>query len=292
MGTTSIQQNILYGIGEGGNVADTTSLIYALRWANASYREIFLRYRFKSLRTRTIFKTTAGQSTYQAPSDTGGFLILKDETNQNIINQVTPEEFQRDISANKITDETFTSEYGAAVSLDQNALVQYSEVVTTTDGETTYVRDTDYSMNYISGTITVISTDTTGIMSDSTDYYIDYLYYTDGKPDKFCLEYDETNKRYVFRLDPIPNGTYIGSLLYSALPSDLSDSVSPLWDKLEFAIERGGIYYGSLEIIDDPQKRMEFKGLYETAMQALIQLDQEMLPKHQTIPTIMKRTDY
>jgi len=290
MATSDIQANVLYGLGEGGNVADTTSLAYALRWVNAAYRELFLRYRFKSLRTRSIFTTTAGQSTYQSPSDFGGFLILKDETNQTILNQVTPEEFQRDISANKVTDETFTSSADVAVDLDNNALIQYSEVVTDdTDHTTVYTRDTDYDMNYTTGTIMVLST---GSMSDATEYYIDYLYYIDGKPDKFCLEYDATNERYVFRLDPIPNGSFIGSLLYSALPSDLSSSVDPLWDRLEFALERGGIYYGSLEIIDDPQKRNELKQNYEVAMQALIQVDQEMIPKHDRIKVVMKRSDY
>ena len=290
MSTLSIQQNVILGLGEGINIADSTALEYSLRWANAAYRELFLRYRFKNLRTRSIFTTTAGQSTYQAPTDIGGFLILKDETNQNIINQVTPEEFQRDISANKITDESFTSSSGVAVSLDQNALIQYSEVVTNTAGTTTYTRDTDYSMNYTSGTITMASSG--GSMSDATEYYIDYLYYIDGKPTKFCLEYDATNERYVFRLDPIPTGSYIGSLLYSALPSNLSSSVNPLWDRFEFALERGGIYYGSLEILDDLQKRAEFKQIYETAMMALVQLDQDLLPRQDRIKVVLRKGDY
>jgi len=290
LSTTTIQQNILKGMGEGINVADSTALEYALRYANAAYRELFLRYRFKNLRTRSIFTTTAGQATYQAPSDIGGFLILKDETNQNVLDQVTPEEFQRTVSANKVTDESFTSDFDTAVSLDQNALIQYSEIVADdTDHTTVYTRDTDYEMNYTSGTITVLST---GSMSDATTYYTDYLYYVDDTPSKFCLEYDATNERYVFRLDPIPDGAYIGSLLYAALPSDLSNSVNPLWDRFEFALERGGIYYGSLEVLDDPQKRAEFKQIYETAMMALVQLDQDLLPRQDRIKVVMRRSDY
>ena len=290
MSTSSIQSNILYGLGEGVNVADSISLTYALRWANAAYRELFLRYQFKCLQTRSVFRTSNGQQTYQAPSDFAGFLVLKDESNDEIIEQVTPEEFARDVSPKSVSDETFTSDADVAVSLDQQAILQYSETVTTTDGATTYTRDTDYTMSYASGTITV---DSTGSMSDATDYYIDYLYYETGKPSQFCLEYDATNAKYVFRLDPVPDDTYIGSLLYPAIPSDLSGSVDAVWSKFEFALERGGIYYGSLELYQEQQQiRNEFKGIYETAMQALIQTDQDMIPKRQRIPVVMRKTDY
>lgn len=290
MSTTTIKQNILYGLGEGGSVANATFLTYALRWANAAYREIFLRYRFKCLKTRSIFRTTDGQQTYQAPSDFSGFLIMKDETSGTILDQVTPEELQREITTTEITDESFTSTtLDTAVALDHQGLVQYSETVTNAAGTVTYTRDTDYSMSYTAGTITPISGQ---LMAATTAYLIDYIYYEDGAPTKFCLEYDATNTRYVFRVAPTPDAIYITSLLYPALPSDLSGSVEPLWSTLEFALERGGIYYGSLEITDDAQKRSEFKTIYETAMQALIQLDQEMEPKQMSIPIRMRRSDH
>ena len=288
MSTTTIQQNILYGLGEGGSVANSTFLAYALRYANAAYREIFLRYRFKNLRTRSVFRTSDGQETYQAPQDFVGFLTLKDEENNNILDQVTPEEFSRDVTSTKVTDESFTSDHDTAVSLDYQGILQYSETVTTTAGTTTYTRDTDYTMSYASGTITVLST---GSMADATSYYIDYLYRSQDKPSQFCVEYDETNKRFVFRLDPIPDATYIMSELYSANPSALSGSVDPLWSHFEFCLERGGIYYGSLELIEDAQKRLELKGNYETAIQALIQLDSDLVPKQQQIPVIMRKSD-
>ncbi len=176
-----------------------------------------------------------------------------------------------------------------AVSLDNKGIVQYSETATNTAGTTTYTRDTDYTMDYTAGTITPI---TGGSMSAATEYEIDYLHYEDGPPTKFCIEYDGTNKRYVFRLDPVPDDTYIGSLLYPATPSDLSASVDPIWGTLEFAIERGGIYYGSLEMIDDAQKRSEHKQNYENAIQALIQMDSEMEPKLMTIPLRLKKSDH
>jgi len=144
-------------------------------------------------------------------------------------------------------------------------------------------------MDYNSGTITV---DSTGTMSDSTSYYIDYLYYNTGNPIQFCMEYDATNGKYIFRLDPVPDSELIASLLWENVPSDLSASVDTIWTRLEFAIERGGIYYGSMEIIDDAQLRSEFKQNYEVSMQALIQLDRELEPKHDRIPLVMRRTDY
>ena len=293
MSTTTVKTGIIYGLGEGGLVADTTMLEYALRWANAAYREIFARYRFKHLRTRSLFTMTHGQGSYQAPTDFLGFLILKDETNNTILSQVTPEEFHRGVATNTVTDEDITTAatLATAITLDNTAIVQYTEVVTNAAGTTTYARDTDYTMSYSAGTITPIAALSGGSMAASTAYHIDYLYNAEGLPDKFCIEYDATNTRYVFRFDPVPNSGYIGSLLYPAIPSEMSASVEPLWTRLEFALERGGIYYGSLEITEDAQKRSEFKTDYETAMQALIQLDQELEPKRATIPLRMKKTD-
>uniref|UniRef100_A0A6H1ZRY9 Uncharacterized protein n=1 Tax=viral metagenome TaxID=1070528 RepID=A0A6H1ZRY9_9ZZZZ len=289
MSTLTIEQNILYGLGEGGNVASTTYLAYALRWANAAYREIFLRYRFKHLRTRSVFRTANGQQTYQAPSDFMGFLVLKDESKDTIIDQITPEEFARDVGGAQITDESFESDFDVAVSLDNVAILQYSETVTTTAGTTTYTRDTDYTMDYTAGTITVLST---GTMADTTDYYIDYLHYTTGNPVQFCIEYDSTNAKYVFRLDPVPDAIKIVSILWLDVPSDLSSTVDAIWPRLEFAIERGGIYYGALEIIEDQQLRLEFKTNYESAIQSLITLDLDLVPKQVRIPLVMRKTDY
>ena len=289
MSTTTVSQGIVYGIGEGALVADTTMLAYALRWANVAYRELFLRYRFKTLRTKSIFRTAHGQQTYQAPSDFSGFLTLKDESNDQIISQITPEEMQRQISQNAVTNESFTSSSGAAVSLDYSGIQQYSETVTTTAGTTTYVRDTDYTMDYVAGTITMLSG---GSMVDGTEYYIDYLYHEEAAPTHFCLEFDANTNQYLFRLNPTPDATYIGSMIYPAAPSALSASVNPVWDQFEFCLERGGIYYGALEIIQDQQKRMEFRANYESALQALIQLDLELVPKRNTIPVIMRKSDY
>lgn len=294
MSTTTIKQNCIYGLGEGGSVANATMLTYALRWANCAYREIFLRYRFKHLRTRSIFRTTHGQQTYQTPTDFSGFLVVKDESNNTILDQVTPEEFQRTVTTTTVTDEDITtaSTLATAITLANTGLVQYSETVTNTAGTTTYTRDTDYSMNYVAGTITPIAAGSGGTMVASTAYHIDYICYAEGPPAQFCIEYDATNTRYIFRIDPVPDATYIASLLYPGLPSDLSGSVEPLWSTLEFALERGGIYYGSLEIIDDAQKRSEFRQNYEMAIQALIQLDRELEPKQQSIPLRLKRTDH
>ena len=224
-----------------------------------------------------------------AQSDFMGFLTLKDESNDNVLDQVTPEEFTRSVSPLLITNESFTSSHDVAVSLNNQAIMQYSETVTTTDGATTYTRDTDYTMSYSAGTITVLST---GSMSDATGYYIDYSHSATGTPSTFCIEYDAANAKYVFRLSDVPDDTYIGSIVYSASPSDLSATVDVIWNKLEFAIEQGGIYYGSMVIIDDEKKRREFKANYEVAMQALIQLDISLMPKNDRIKVVMKKTDY
>ena len=291
MSTSDIQANILYGIGEGMNVADATSLTYALRWANASYRNIFTKYRFRHIQKRSIFRTAVGQQTYQAPSDFMGFLTLKDESNDTVLQQVTPEDFSRQIAPLAIADEVFTADDGVAVALDNTSLVQYSETVTDdTDHTTVYTRDTDYTMDYVAGTITV---DAAAAMTDATDYYIDYVYYPDGKPDTFCLEYDPTNAKYVFRVSPTPDAIYIASLVCTAIPTALSGTADSIWAQLEYCLERGGIYFGSLELMDgsDPKIAM-FKSEYTAAINDLMKLDMELVPKGQTIPIRMRKTDY
>jgi hypothetical protein len=289
MSTTTVSQNVIYGLGEGASVSDTTMLAYALRWANASYREIYLRYRFKNLQTKSIFRTTHGQQTYQAPSDFTGFLTLKDESNDQIISQITPEEMQRKMQQSSVANESVTVVSGTAVDLTYSGIQQYSETVTNVAGTTTYTRDTDYSMDYVAGTITMIAT---GSMTTATAYYIDYLHLEEGKPTEFCIEFDANSNQYLFRLYPVPDAVYIGSLLYPAYPSALASGTNPIWDQFEFCLERGGIYYGSLELVPDPQRRLEYKQNYEQAIQALIQLDLELVPKRNTIPIIMKKSDY
>lgn len=291
MSTTTIQQNIIYGLKEHGLVSDSTMLTNALRWANGGYRDMINRPWFdKTLLTKSNFTMTDGQQTYQAPSGFAGFCTMWDVTNQNELIMVTPEELQRNISITEVSDETFESDYDTTVSLDNKAIVQYSEVVTTTDGTTTYTRDTDFTMDYTSGTITV---DSTGSMSDATDYYIDYLYMGKGDPEYFCIEYDSTNARFVFRMEPVPDDAYIATLIYPDFPSDLSGSVDTIWSQFEFAVERRGIYYGSLEMYEpnDPLiARVDVDS--EKALEFLRQRLAKIIPKHDRIRVVMKASEY
>ena len=71
-----------------------------------------------------------------------------------------------------ITDETFAAAYGTAVSLANNPIEKGTEVVhSIAGGGTTYTRDTDYTMDYSNGTITVLST---GAIADLATVYINY----------------------------------------------------------------------------------------------------------------------
>ena len=91
---------------------------------------------------------------------------------------------------------------------------------------------------------------------------------------------------------PVPDKTYIASLVYPHYPSDLSGSIDPLWILMESAIEAGGIYYGSLELVENAGLRAEFKTIYKDVTSDLIRIDQDMVPKQNTIPVMMRRTDY
>lgn len=71
----------------------------------------------------------------------------------------------------QITDEHFTSSYDTAVSLANQPIEYNSETIETTDDVTSYTRDTDYTIDYWNGTITVLST---GDMADATAYHATY----------------------------------------------------------------------------------------------------------------------
>ncbi|MCK5541718.1 MAG: hypothetical protein KAI40_03425 [Desulfobacterales bacterium] len=73
----------------------------------------------------------------------------------------------------EIVDEEFTSDHDVAVVLDYDTINAASVEVTTVDGGTTYTEDTDYTINYDDGQITVLST---GSMADATVFEIDYIY--------------------------------------------------------------------------------------------------------------------
>lgn len=77
------------------------------------------------------------------------------------------------ILSSPITDEAFTSNFVVAVSLDHANIITDSEIVTSSDGLTTYYAGRDYTMDYANGTITVLSA---GLMADATSYLIDYRF--------------------------------------------------------------------------------------------------------------------
>jgi len=75
----------------------------------------------------------------------------------------------------KIWDEEFTtgSSLPDTIELAHNSIEEDSETVTNLDGTVTYKRDTDYTIDYEKGEITVLDT---GGMQTNTTYKIDYEY--------------------------------------------------------------------------------------------------------------------
>jgi hypothetical protein len=86
-------------------------------------------------------------------------------------------------TATAVTDETFTSAFDVPVNMlqgwtqrgtgqgNKTLIVASSVSVTNTAKDATYTENTDYTIDYAHGTVTVLST---GTMSDATDYYINY----------------------------------------------------------------------------------------------------------------------
>jgi len=74
-------------------------------------------------------------------------------------------------ASNEVADETFVAAVDSPVQLDHPRMVQGSVQVTEEGGGATFVEDQDYTVDYKTGTITVLGT---GAMSDGTTYEIAY----------------------------------------------------------------------------------------------------------------------
>jgi hypothetical protein len=88
-----------------------------------------------------------------------------------------------------VAAEAFTSSHDEAVALAHSSL-NNTLVVVTKEG-TTYTVDTDYTVDYLLGKITVLST---GSMLDVTEYTIAYSYLTGTVGDQYWIEGTGTDK--------------------------------------------------------------------------------------------------
>jgi len=90
------------------------------------------------------------------------------------INRFYPDEAYYEYAVNyEISDESWTSAtaHGTYTNLANKPIKPLTETVTSADGATTYERDVDYTIDYINGRITTIST---GDMLVETEYLISY----------------------------------------------------------------------------------------------------------------------
>ena len=90
------------------------------------------------------------------------------------------------------TNEIFNSgTYEDVVQLDNTSIVSGSQIVKNVTGTTTYTNVTDYTMDYLNGTIQVHSG---GAMAASTDYHVNYSYYipTEYTVNATCPGYEDS----------------------------------------------------------------------------------------------------
>jgi hypothetical protein len=116
-----------------------------------------------------------------------------------------------------------------------------------------------------------------------------------GKPYECCLEYDRTNTRHIVRVARIPDDTYTMYATMRNWHPALSASQNPYVDKLENAIKRGGMYYGSFFVYPDPewnQLRADFERVFLNKVQSLSQILNIQKPHPPQIPVVMKKTNY
>lgn len=114
-------------------------------------------------------------------------------------------------------------------------------------------------------------------------------------PEDVTFEYDRQSPRWIMRVGPIPDTSYDAHGIMRRWHPSLTTSQVIQHDKLETAIEDGGIYHGSLTIYQDAeyaQYRQELKQNWLDSINALRQFMNKgkIIPKQ--IPTMLKRNDY
>jgi hypothetical protein len=118
--------------------------------------------------------------------------------------------------AQRVRQESFTSDHGSAVNLGQDNLIEGGEVVY--DGGTQFDRGIDYQIDYLAGTIT---TRLTGRMGDNTGFKIDY----DFKPvNSFAADGVSDPKTVVRSLPAIQSEQAAGQVAF-ILVNKFSDPV-------------------------------------------------------------------
>lgn len=116
-----------------------------------------------------------------------------------------------------------------------------------------------------------------------------------GVPSDLTLEYDRTDARHVMRIAPPADSADVCYATMRRWHSTLASGTNLLYDKLELALENGGIYEGSMEIYADQeyaQLRGEYKQNFLETTQALTQVMSVQKPRSAQIPVIMSRSNY
>jgi hypothetical protein len=114
-----------------------------------------------------------------------------------------------------------------------------------------------------------------------------------GKPYEYTLEYDRSSGVSIIRLSLIPDDAYTLYAVTRNWHPTLTAGQGLIYDKLETAIEEGGIYHGALSLYSDPEYanyRAELKANWLEAVQNLSQILEMQKPKPSQIPVRLRGT--
>ena len=117
----------------------------------------------------------------------------------------------------------------------------------------------------------------------------------DATPNDGTLEYDRNNNRHILRLAPPPVAADTLYAIMRRWHPTLSDSQNIQYDKLEKALERRAIYYGSVEVFNDNEftnYRAELKNISVEKFNALQRVVAIQKPHRTQVPTILRKSGY
>lgn len=171
--------------------------------------------------------------------------------------------------------------------------LQTSEMtITFTDGTATYVMPTDFF--HISQ---VRIDDEDRILDEFSREEFDRRHpdpsgEDEDVPSDFTLEYDRGNGRHVMRVGPIPDTSYDAHGIMRRWHPSLTSNQNIQYDKLQTALEDGGIWQGSMSVYADQeytQLRGELKQKWLESVQSLQQVLNMQKPRPQQIRTVLRK---
>lgn len=116
-----------------------------------------------------------------------------------------------------------------------------------------------------------------------------------GKTTEVSLEFDRYSGRHVMRCAPIPDAAYVWYATMRCWHPSLSSTQNPIYSQLQTVIEHGGIYYGALAMLQDPEYANytnKVEAEFNNSIKSIERIFNSQKLHPPQIPVVLKKSDY